>query len=182
MEEAKLPALIISSGGRRRGLGPQGRPRSHPLLSLKSSLQSCTANTTASVWFSVCVCVFVGFSCSINSIYRWSSLIQTYKYTTAALLHHRRRCSPVDVHSLWNSIQGGQARKSSIFLCSIDLDFFPVGDFFLLILFFFLNIFYRISYLSTTKEVSEEYLTELSPSTCVTLVTWKKERRGQYEQ
>lgn len=53
-----------------------------------------------SVGFYVRVWVCVGFACSIYSIYRWSSLIQTYKYTTTALLHHRRRRSPVDVHSL----------------------------------------------------------------------------------
>lgn len=89
--DAKLPALFlletdsVASGHRSPSLPPgrallidgQGdgrRPllhtRSHPLLSLKSSLQFCLANMTASVSFSFCVCVFVGFSCSINSIYR----------------------------------------------------------------------------------------------------------------
>lgn len=41
------------------------------------------------------------------------------------------------------------------------------------------SFFYRISYLSTTKEVSEENRMELSPSTWVTLVTWKKSKQEE---
>lgn len=86
------PGGVLLIDWRRNGR----RPLLHPAVILYSAWSPLYSSAWRTLqhqcsFLCVCVCVFVAFSCSINSIYRWSSLIQTYKYTTAALLHHRKR-------------------------------------------------------------------------------------------